>query len=289
MLPSYVLIIGAMKCGTTTLFDYLARHPQIAASRYKEVGFFAFEEKWALGFDWYEQHFNFDPTKHLYGLEASTDYTKYPFCTGVAERMAAAAPRRFKLIYVMRHPLRRIESHARHTDRMKEEVGRCTSPRADHSLDCGVSPVSLAATMYAQQLDQFDQFYKDGDLFLLTTEALAADPAPLLMKICSFLDLDPDIQIELDVKNRSGPVYETHPAWTALSRIHMVNRAVKTILPQNLRSILWQRSRVEIPLRGRYKLHGEEESALLSDLQADLRRLRDKYGIDVERQWGVRI
>ena len=34
------LIIGAMKCGTTTLFNHLACHPQLAASRVKEPSFF---------------------------------------------------------------------------------------------------------------------------------------------------------------------------------------------------------------------------------------------------------
>ena len=44
MIPQYVLIIGAMKSGTTTLYDYLARHPQLASSKRKEPGFFALKE-----------------------------------------------------------------------------------------------------------------------------------------------------------------------------------------------------------------------------------------------------
>jgi hypothetical protein len=124
MIPETILIIGSMKSGTTTLFDLLARHPAIAPARNKEPGFFAFEEVFALGFGWYDALFAFDPARHRYGLEGSTDYTKHPFCTGVAERLIASAPRRFRLIYLMRHPLRRIESHARHAQLTRREVGR---------------------------------------------------------------------------------------------------------------------------------------------------------------------
>jgi hypothetical protein len=37
--PSF-LIIGAQKCGTTTLHAYLAEHPQIATSAEKELHYF---------------------------------------------------------------------------------------------------------------------------------------------------------------------------------------------------------------------------------------------------------
>src|SRR6185437_9238816 len=124
MIPRFVLIIGAMKSGTTTLYSYLKTHPQIATGPNKEPGFFAFEEKWALGFEWYESQFNFERQIHACALEATTDYTKYPFCKEVVNRLKASAPRQFKLIYIMRHPLRRIESHARHTQRTGREVGQ---------------------------------------------------------------------------------------------------------------------------------------------------------------------
>lgn len=64
MIKNYVLIIGAMKSGTTTLFDLLSAHPAIAPCSLKEPGFFAFEDRWAEGFAWYESLFDFDPEQH---------------------------------------------------------------------------------------------------------------------------------------------------------------------------------------------------------------------------------
>jgi len=202
-IDSYVLLIGAMKSGTTTLFDLLAQHPKIAACHPKEPGFFAFEERWAQGFDWYEGLFDFDPDVHRYALDGSTDYTKHPFCTGIPERLAASAPRRFKLIYLLRNPLRRIESHARHVQITGKEVGQCTSPRRDHGLDSGVSPVSLAASRYAHQLDQYRGYYDSGDLLIVQFEDIAADQAAVLDRIWAFLDLEP-IEAASVHSNRAG-------------------------------------------------------------------------------------
>ena len=38
------LVIGATKCGTTALFQYLRNHPEIYMPPEKEVGFFSNEE-----------------------------------------------------------------------------------------------------------------------------------------------------------------------------------------------------------------------------------------------------
>ena len=79
MIENFAIIIGAMKAGTTTLFDHLAAHPAIAPASPKEPGFFAFEEKFDAGLASYEALFDFDAESHKWALEASTDYTK-PSC-----------------------------------------------------------------------------------------------------------------------------------------------------------------------------------------------------------------
>ena len=48
-----LIIIGAMKCGTTALHRYLGRHPSIGMSKEKELNFFSSTQRWRLGVDWY--------------------------------------------------------------------------------------------------------------------------------------------------------------------------------------------------------------------------------------------
>ena len=49
------MVIGAEKCGTTSLFQYLAQHPRIASPIEKEIDFF--DQEYKHGLDWYLAHF----------------------------------------------------------------------------------------------------------------------------------------------------------------------------------------------------------------------------------------
>src|SRR5215210_8106558 len=79
-----LIVIGGLKCGTTSLHHYLNLHPEVAMSRPKELNFFVSELNWPLGSDWYAGHF--DPNAPVRG-ESSPHYTNRPRFSGVAERM----------------------------------------------------------------------------------------------------------------------------------------------------------------------------------------------------------
>ena len=49
MIKTFGLIIGAMKCGTTSLFHYLAEHPQVSPSSDKEPFFFCDDRRFQRG------------------------------------------------------------------------------------------------------------------------------------------------------------------------------------------------------------------------------------------------
>ena len=76
-----LIVIGGLKCGTTSLHHYLNLHPQVAMSRPKELNFFVAELNWELGADWYASHF--DRTAQVRG-ETSPHYTNLPRFAGVA-------------------------------------------------------------------------------------------------------------------------------------------------------------------------------------------------------------
>jgi hypothetical protein len=291
VIGEYVLVIGSMKSGTTTLFDLLARHPEIAPCRPKEPGFFAFEETWALGFDWYEGLFSgFDPARHCYGLDGSTDYSKHPFCAGVPERLAASAPREFRLIYIMRHPLRRIESHARHVQTARKEVGQFPSPRADHGLDAGISAVSLAAGRYAAQLDRYAALHAEGRVLPLVFEDFVRDQAGTMARVLEFLDLPAaeDAPAGPVHRNRIGEPRRVPGWWETLNRLGPVSTAAKALVPRTLRRGLRDRLKsAPEPVTGRFTLTAQEEGALLEQLSDDLEALRTRYGIDTRAVWGI--
>jgi hypothetical protein len=288
-MEDYVIIIGAMKSGTTTLFQKLAAHSKIAPARPKEPGFFAFEEIHARGFDWYHGLFDFDPARHRYRLEASTDYTKAPFVTGVWERMVAHEGARFKLIYIMRHPLRRLESHARHVQRTRKELGQIVSERPGHGFEHGLSPASLAMSSYAYQLAAYEMPWRTGDLFVTTLEELESDPDRVMTEVCAFLGLEHESRMETDTVFNPGRRAKTEP--TALGRLAARPAALaagKMLLPGGLRARLKGLMAREVPVEGRFRLAPVEEEILGRLLAPDLARLHGEYGVDVARIWQMK-
>lgn len=102
MRPNLV-VIGAAKCGTTSLHEYLNAHPQIAMSREKELDFFVAEKNWSRGLDWYEAQFEDAPIRG----ESSVSYAAFPEYQGVPERIVRALPDA-RVIYLVRDPVERV-------------------------------------------------------------------------------------------------------------------------------------------------------------------------------------
>lgn len=290
MITRHGLIIGAMKGGTTTLFDHLARHPHIAGSRPKEPGFFAFDDLYTRGRGWYEGLFAFDPAVHKIALDASTDYAKHPHCGDVPARIKAYGGE-FRLIYSLRNPLRRIESHALHVAHKGREVGRIDVDPARQSLDFGVSAVSLDISRYAAQLDQYKDYFRAGALMLTSVERLAADPKGVVEAACRHLGVDPALlPPDVERRNDGGQTWrarDVHPLWRAASSFAPLKAAAKALVPDAVRRRLRLKTRQATQVEGRFKLLPEEETAIIETLAPDLRRLRDDYGFDCRREWGI--
>lgn len=289
MISNYILIIGAMKCGTTTLYDYLARHPQIATGNEKEPGFFAFESVWSRGLDWYDSQFSYDPSQHLYALDASTDYTKYPFCQNVLERIKASSPRQFKMIYIMRNPLRRIESHALHAHLTKAEIGAQRIEHRTHGLDSGISLPALTISRYAYQIDVFSEMYDKGQLLLLTLEKLVRSPQEVLDVVCNFLNIKPLLPETRLMSNVAASHYSPHQIYGSLRKIPALRHLARNVIPRTARQQIYQWSVALNRPKERFSLNANEERIIVSLLMSDLIRLRDRYGIDVESEWDLII
>lgn len=109
MLPNF-LIPAPPKCGTTSLRNYLAQHPEVYAYP-KEIHFF--DENWHRGIKWYEKHFK--PAKAV-----GEKTPAYFFDRDVPERVKDVLPD-VKLIFIFRNPVDRAYSHYWHNVRVGAE------------------------------------------------------------------------------------------------------------------------------------------------------------------------
>lgn len=181
--PQMVIVIGGMKCGTSSLHWYLDLHPEIEMSGLKELNFFTHAERFRLGPRWYFAHFR---SRAGYWGESSPNYTKYPHFPQAPERMHALLPQA-RLIYILRDPVARVLSHYKHN----LSQGREQRSLADALAKPAQNPYVLPSC-YHLQLERYLARYPLEQLLVLTQEELLADRAQALRRVFSFLGVQED-------------------------------------------------------------------------------------------------
>lgn len=100
-----LFILGAQKCGTTSLHYYLDQHPAFHGSIPKETDFFSFDGLYELGYSKYNTFFR-NTNKKVIRFDSSTEYLYMPYC---AERIKQYNPKA-KFIIIKRDPIDRAIS-----------------------------------------------------------------------------------------------------------------------------------------------------------------------------------
>ncbi len=180
MLPN-LIVIGAPKCGTTSLHHYLDLHPQVAMARAKELDFFIDTRNWEMGIAWYESQFRAAPVRG----ESSPAYTRYPQVPGVPERMAQIVPDA-RLVYLVRDPIDRVISSYRFRRWILGEQGR----EINEALADVEHSASVAASRYALQLEQYLAHFPKQQIMVVDSTDLRASTGPTLARIFSFIGVD---------------------------------------------------------------------------------------------------
>ena len=177
-----LFIIGATKCGTTSLHNYLNAHPQIFMSEPKEPGFFLGSKisKFKT-LDSYLVLFEKGKSCKVRG-ESSTAYTHYPFKKGVAKRIYEFNPSAF-IIYIIRDPIERTISHYWWNVRWE---GERRDPYEAIIKDKFYQNVSY----YALQIKQYLKFFPKDQIKILTLESLKKDPLGILKNLFEWLGVD---------------------------------------------------------------------------------------------------
>lgn len=185
------MIIGAQKCGTTTLSEILRNHPSIVGCNVKEPHFFSETKNWRASLD--EYHSLFKEVGNALYFEASTSYTFYPYRNlHIWDDIYEYNPD-MKFIYLVRNPIDRIISgyvHAYekgHTDLPFQE----TLVRGSFQIDI---------TRYYSQIYPYIKKFGAENLLLIDFDDFINNRNEVLSQISEFLSVDRDkFQIEKDV------------------------------------------------------------------------------------------
>lgn len=193
------LVVGAPKSATTSICGALASHRNIGFSIPKEVGYFTDDRNYALGWNWYLKHFPSRQPNMLLGegtvqLSMSAKYPK------AVERLSEDLPRA-KLIYVVRHPIKRTLSHwrmvLRDNDPGSSIVEALTS---GNEYDRLVDP-----SKYWKQVSRLRSHFPDNRIKLVFFEDFIEQPDEVFRDILAFLGLPQEPAIlNLTVPRNSG-------------------------------------------------------------------------------------
>src|ERR687897_481527 len=175
-----LIIIGGLKCGTTSIHHYLGLHPEIQMSKPKELDFFVEEMTWDLGMDWYRGRF--DDRFRIRG-ESSPHYTNLPRFTGVAERIHTFIPNA-KLIYMVRDPISRILSHWRHA------VGAGYETRPMEEALARPDQTYVTRSRYWMQLQPYLELFGHERIEVIAQEELQSDREGTMRRAFRFAGVD---------------------------------------------------------------------------------------------------
>ena len=191
-MPNF-LIIGAMKSGTTTLYNSLNQHPQVYMSRLKEPNFFAYNgtAKFAVtSLEDYQALFAGVTNQKAIG-EASTTYLFSPTATANIKNYLPQA----KLIAILRDPAQRAYS----LYLMKYRANKLASSTHEKNLvDSFAKFVNqgqggVLNQRYYGSIKRYLKKFKREQLKICIYQDLKKEPNLLLEDICQFLDIDTKI------------------------------------------------------------------------------------------------
>ncbi|MEL0168564.1 MAG: sulfotransferase domain-containing protein [Pseudomonadaceae bacterium] len=211
------MIIGAQKAGTSSLFHYLAQHPEITGSTTKEVGHFHNNRHLGKSIADYRRFF-VGPPSQLY-FEATPLYLYYP---GVAAEIQRHYPE-IKLIVLLREPGKRAYSAWNHyrdifvSGKYKKAIlgkqplpgsklaeklfqNREAFPSFRECIDIelelmasndGFEPGILRRGLYLEQLEEYWKYFNRDQMLILGFRDLVDDLDGTLDKVTRFLGVAP--------------------------------------------------------------------------------------------------
>ena len=180
-----LLVIGAMKSGTTSLHHYLSIHPRIFMSEIKELNYFIKEENASKGIDWYKSNFD---SRFMYNGESSQNYSKRHLYKGVPKRIKKTLGNDVNFIYIVRDPIKRIISHV---NEAKFLGNRKNSFNLEEYSETQLRELNYVLTsMYYYQIEPYLELFPNENFHFVCFEELSMNPQKELNKIFSFLNLE---------------------------------------------------------------------------------------------------
>ena len=246
-----LFIVGAPKCGTTSMAAYLDQHPDIYFAGRKEPFFFSVDLPHAKAVTDHQDYLDLfqGGMESRYRAEGSTWY----LYSEVAARAIKDASPAAKIIVMLRDPIELIISQFQYNiingnenlevieDALAAEPKRLAGDLIPDSNRIAAALHYTKMVDFAPQIERyFDHFGKER-VHVIFFDDLKKDDEGTVREVFSFLDLPDDVPIDLTPENetsklparRFGGLYRT-----MITKKGLVGQA-KKILPEPVKAKVW--------------------------------------------------
>ena len=210
--PNFFLV-GAPKCGTSSMNSYLGQHPEIFMAR-KEPHYFASDLEWEAGFGGIK-----DLGEYLSIFDAAGDEPVvgeasvfYLYSRTAAERIRAFCPTA-KILCMLRNPVDAIRSffHMNVANGSESILDIRTALAAEPLrlagenipsrvlIDCNVFYTRVAS--YADQVTRYIQAFPPEALHFVLFDDFVGDPRRSFAGVLEHLEVDPTFEPDFEVVN----------------------------------------------------------------------------------------
>lgn len=229
-LPRF-LIIGAMKAGTTTLYEDLLSVSGVWLPPQKEPNDLIDPEiETEARLAVYRAKYAGCPEGAL-GGDASTAYAKKPTYEGVPERAKRLLGADIKLIYMTRDPIKRITSQYHHLWGLEME----NRPMAEAVLE---DEQYISYSRYGWQLDAWRAHFPEAQIMVVRFEDYLADRPKHLAEICAFLGVEAPVQNPDEThrnKSEGKKIVKSGSMMQKFAHSRFYLFTIKPLIPTNLR------------------------------------------------------
>lgn len=196
-LPDFILI-GTMRSGTTSFYEYMLRHPQIKPALIKEINFFT--KFYNRGTYWYR--YLFPIKREFLAGEASINYIWYPHAP---RRIKALIPK-VKLMVLVRNPVDRAYSHYQkmvrnsreklsfeealdmEEKRLKGEMSKMEKDESYYSLKYHWYSY-IAKGKYIDQIELWKKYFPAEQIMVINSDDLKKDVHTTMNSVFEFLGI----------------------------------------------------------------------------------------------------
>ncbi len=293
-MPSF-LVIGAAKSGTTSLYHYLAQHPDVFMSPVKEPNFFALEgEKPSFRAPGADERINrwsvTDPDEYrkLYeGAngeralgEASPIYLYSEKAAGRIKRYVPEA----RLIAILRNPAERAYSgflhlllNGRETVRDFGEALALEEERKQENWDWIWHYKSMG--FYHEQLTRYLESFGQEQMKIYLYEDLEKDPAGVVRDAYGFLGVDASFVPRPPARYNATGIPRSRRLNDLLRTDNPIKSAAKLLVPKKFRRKLLMNMQNKILVKPPFP--EKERKQLLEDYREDVLKLQELIGRDL--------